>query len=196
MAAKWGRKPTALLSEVLLVICLFVIGGLSKKYADNPDGASQSLVYGDVAVMFLFQGFYSIAWTPLLYLYPPEIMNYSIRANGLAFSSFMLNALACVLVFVMPIGLANIGWKMYMVNGSWDIVIVILIAVYWVETKGKTLEEIDAIFEGEKHSSVPDVETVRKGEATVDVAVLEQEVAVIGQELHEEKGVSTAVKAA
>lgn len=44
--------------------------------------------------MFLFQGFYSIAWTPLLYLYPPEVMNYSIRANGLAFSYLMLNVLA------------------------------------------------------------------------------------------------------
>jgi hypothetical protein len=63
-------------------------------YADNPDGASNALVYGNVAVMFLFQGFYSIAWTPLLYLYPPEVMNYSIRANGLAFSSFSLNAFA------------------------------------------------------------------------------------------------------
>lgn len=94
LVAKWGRKPTALLTEVLLVICLFIIGGLSKMYADNPDGASRSVVYGDVAVMFLFQGFYSIAWTPLLYLYPPEVMNYSIRANGLAFSQFMLNALA------------------------------------------------------------------------------------------------------
>lgn len=94
LAAKWGRKPTALLSEILLIICLFIIGGLSKMYADNPNGASQSLVYGDVAVMFLFQGFYSIAWTPLLYLYPPEIMNYSIRANGLAVSYFMLNAFA------------------------------------------------------------------------------------------------------
>lgn len=75
----------------------------------------------------------------------------------------------------MPIGLTNIGWKMYMINGSWDIIIVVLIAVYWVETKGKTLEEIDAIFEGEKHSSVPDVETVRSGSATVDVAVIDQE---------------------
>ena len=77
-----------------MIICLFIIGGLSKLYADNPDGASQSLIYGDVAVMFLFQGFYSIAWTPLLYLYPPEVMNYSIRANGLAVSSFGLNAFA------------------------------------------------------------------------------------------------------
>jgi hypothetical protein len=48
--------------------------------------------------------------------------------------------------------------------------------VYWVETKGLTLEKIDAIFEGEKHSDVPDVETVRKGEATVDAVELEREV--------------------
>lgn len=62
--------------------------------ADNPTKASQSLIYGNVAVMFLFQGFYSIAWTPLLYLYPPEIMNYPIRANGLALSTLVFNALA------------------------------------------------------------------------------------------------------
>jgi hypothetical protein len=54
---------------------------------------------------------------------------------------------------------------------------------FWVETKGRTLEEIDALFEGEKHSSVPDVETVRTNKATIDVAAIEQE-------LHEEKLVS------
>jgi hypothetical protein len=93
----------------------------------------------------------------------------------------------------MPIGLNNIGWKMYMVNASWDIVIIGLIvsvssfaicllltsytkAVFWVETKGKTLEEIDAFFEGEKHSSVPDVELVRQGKAQVDVGAINVEV--------------------
>ena len=105
---------------------------------------------------------------------------------------------------------------MYMINGSWDIVIVVLIvsvalplpflcsplslyttyphthtskispypnailkksqAIYWVETKNKTLEEVDAIFEGSKHSSVPDVETGRKGEVVVDTKGLEEEV--------------------
>ena len=72
------------------------MGGLSKIYASNPKSASNELVHGNVAVMFLFQGFYAIAWTPLLYLYPPEIMNYSIRVNGLAFSSFVLNSFAYV----------------------------------------------------------------------------------------------------
>ncbi|KAF7541112.1 hypothetical protein G7054_g827 [Neopestalotiopsis clavispora] len=176
LAARWGRKPTALLTQSLLVICLFIIGGLSKMYADDPEGASSSLIYGDVAVMFLFQGFYSIAWTPLLFLYPPEVMNYSIRANGVALSQLGLNAFAMVLVFVMPIGLDNIGWKTYMINGSWDIIVIFLIAIFWIETKGKSLEEIDALFEGQKHSSVPDVEKVRLGVETIDVSKVEHQI--------------------
>jgi hypothetical protein len=32
-----------------------------------------------------------------------------------------------------------------------------------VETKGLTLEEVDKLFDGEKHSNVPDVEMVRHG---------------------------------
>jgi len=103
------------------------------------------------------------------------------------------NARRLVFVFIMPIGLANIGWKMYMVNASWDIVIVGLIvsspssgilhslisclkAFFWIETKGKTLEEIDVIFEGEKHSSVPDVEEVRLGKAEIDVGAINVQV--------------------
>ncbi|KAK3627125.1 hypothetical protein LTR22_022885 [Elasticomyces elasticus] len=175
LLSSWGRKPTAMMTQILLVICLFIIGGLSKIYADNGDSTSGSVVYGNVAVIFLFQGFYSVAWTPLLYLYPPEVMNYSIRATGLAFSQLMLNSLALVLVFVMPIGIANIGWKMYMVNAGWDIPIIAIIWYFWVETKGKTLEEIDAIFEGHKHSDVPDVELIRTGKATLDVSAIESQ---------------------
>jgi hypothetical protein len=103
----------------------------------------------------------------------------------------------------MPIALTNIGWKTYIINGSWDIVTLVLIvryptssdvvyfqsanadqAVYWVETKGKTLEEIDAIFEGEKHSSVPDIEDIRTGKKTVDVTQIELE-------LHDEIGLKS-----
>lgn len=48
-------------------------------------------------------------------------------------------------------------------------------AYYWVETKGRTLEEIDALFEGEKHSSVPDVELVRTGKEKLDLGLVEHQ---------------------
>ncbi|EFQ35398.1 uncharacterized protein GLRG_10542 [Colletotrichum graminicola M1.001] len=147
LVTAWGRRPTAIAGQSLLTACLFVIGGLSKVYSDNgPERTPTSLVYGNVAVIFLFQGFYSLAWTPITYLYPTEVMNYSIRAKGLAFSSLMLSSLTLLLVFIMPIALENIGWKMYIVNGSWDVIILLIVVIFWVETKGKTLEEVDAIF--------------------------------------------------
>ena len=63
----------------------------------------------------------------------------------------------------MPIALTNIGWKTYMANGAWDVVMLATIVYYWVETKGKTLEEINAVLEGKKHSDVPDLEMIYKG---------------------------------
>lgn len=44
-----------------------------------------------------------------------------------------------------------------------------------METKGLSLEEIDAIFEGHKHSNVPDVELVRTGKQALDVNAVEKE---------------------
>ncbi|OKP13941.1 hypothetical protein PENSUB_348 [Penicillium subrubescens] len=48
-------------------------------------------------------------------------------------------------------------------------------AYYWVETKGKTLEEIDALFEGEKHSSVPNIELLRRGEKELDADLVKEQ---------------------
>lgn len=73
----------------------------------------------------------------------------------------------------MPIALAHIGYKMYMINAVWDILQWIFLYFMWVETNGKTLEEIDEFFDGEKHSEVPDIVNVGKeslDEKTIIVA--------------------------
>lgn len=43
-----------------------------------------------------------------------------------------------------------------------------------METKDKTLEEVDDLFGG-KHTSVPDVELVREGKVAIDVDAVETE---------------------
>jgi hypothetical protein len=154
-----GRKTVALISTVALTVFLFIIGALTKVYGTS---TNTSGIYGTVAAVFLFQGAYSFGWTPLLYLYPPEVLNYPIRANGMGVFQFVLNATAVLIVFTMPVAISKLGWKLYMVNGAWDVVMVGMIAWFWVETKGRTLEEVDAIFEGEKHSDGVDLEVVYK----------------------------------
>lgn len=48
----------------------------------------------------------------------------------------------------MPLALTNIGWKMYEINAGWNVPFIVAVAYTWIETKGKTLEEIDAVIEG------------------------------------------------
>lgn len=51
-----------MLCQFSLIVMLYIIGGLSKMYADNTAAnitSSNALVYGNVACVFLFQGFYS-----------------------------------------------------------------------------------------------------------------------------------------
>jgi hypothetical protein len=147
-----GNSPSVLFHPALLT--------LSQVYGTS---TNTSGIYGTVAAIFLFQGAYSVGWTPLLYLYPPEVLNYPIRANGMGVFTFFLNGVALLCVFSFPFALEAMGWKTYMMNGSWDVLEVGFIWWYWVETKGKSLEEIDEVLEGKKHSDVPDLENIRTG---------------------------------
>lgn len=74
-------------------------------------------------------------------------------------------------MFAFPVGLEKIGWKVYMINGAWDILCFIWIYFYWVETKNKSLEEIDGLFDGEKHTSISDLLDVGNGKAEILVGV-------------------------
>ncbi|KAJ7758148.1 MFS sugar transporter-like protein [Mycena maculata] len=156
-----GRKATAIGSIGSLTIFLFLVGALTKIYGNS---SNTSGIYATVAMIFLFQGAYSFGWTPLLYVYPPEVLNYAIRANGMGVFQFALNGTALMAVFAFPFALANIGWKIYMINAAWDALEIPFVMWYWIETQGKTLEEIDELLDGVKHSNAPDLEKVMRGE--------------------------------
>lgn len=122
--------------------------------------ADQAGIIATVAAIFLFQGAYSFGWTPLLYLYPPEVLNYPIRAKGMGIFTFVLNGASLLCVFSFPFALESIGYKTYLANGMWDVLEVAFILFYWVETSGKTLEEIDAVLDVSKHSEAPNLEDI------------------------------------
>ncbi|KAL4939782.1 hypothetical protein BDV06DRAFT_224676, partial [Aspergillus oleicola] len=141
---KLGRRTLALLGTTLLTIFLFLIGILIKLFGTS---TNVSGIYGTVACMFLFMGSYSLAWTPLCYIYPPEVLNYPIRAQGMGLNAWVYFGFGLVFVFALPFALESMGWKTYIMNAGWNVALIAFIWFFWVETRGKTLEEIDAVFE-------------------------------------------------
>lgn len=101
-----------------------------------------------LVLIFIFELFYCIAFSPLPVAYSVDILPYSVRAKGMG--TYVLSTKAAVFVtqYVNPNGLKEIGWKFYFV---YVVILAIecFIAYGWfVETKGKALEEIAVIFDG------------------------------------------------
>lgn len=114
-------------------------------------------------MIFLYNGTYSFGITPLTVLYPPEVLSYQIRATGMALYTMTTKLSGLFVTMVFPFALDAIGWKTYIINASFDILMILFVIFYWVETRGLTLEEVDERFDGIKHSSVPDLEDVKRG---------------------------------
>jgi hypothetical protein len=59
---------------------------------------------------------------------------------------------------------------------------VVFVILVWVETRGLTLEEVDLVFDGVKHSDVPDLEAIKEGKEDLEIVdglfVTQQEVAM------------------
>lgn len=144
-----GRKGMLLGASCLMTFFLVLMAILSALYGDGSNTAASK---GMVAIIFLFLGAYSFAWTPLTFVYPIEILNFTQRAKGLAVGQMACYAFGFVNQYTTPIAMANIGWRYYAINAAWDVVICVIIWFYFVETKDLALEEVDELFDGQIHA--------------------------------------------
>lgn len=87
-----------------------------------------------------------------------------------------------LVTMAFPFAMAAIGWKTYIINASADVVMLVGVLWFWVETKGLTLEEVDKLFEGEKHSDVPDLKAVLDGEVELGGKIFKEEIIVPAKE--------------
>jgi hypothetical protein len=135
------------------------------------DGENKSGVYATVVMIFLFQGANSFGWVPLAVIYPVEVLNYSIRGNGFAAYSFVQNGLGLMVGFAAPSALGSWGYLTYLINAGFNCFELLFVVIFWVETKGKTLEEMDIIFDGEIHSNVTQLVETTTGEKGTEIII-------------------------
>lgn len=145
-----GRRLLWLLSTGIMLVGLSVVTGLSATFVKNP---SPVIGRATIAFLFVFFGGYGeshaymhasfelwlttdLAWSPLNSAYTVEVLNYQIRAKGLAAWTFTTYCSLSFNTWVNPIALEALGWKYYPVSIA---VLVYLFVVIWFtypETKG------------------------------------------------------------
>jgi MFS family permease len=113
----------------------------------GPDNVSPSLAAGALSAYFLFSTNYMFTYTPLQTVIPAEALETTMRAKGLALSNVITGAMGFLNQFAGPIALGNIGYKYIFVFVAWDFVEAILWYLFGVEAQGRTLEELEWVYE-------------------------------------------------
>ncbi|ODN86318.1 glucose transporter [Cryptococcus wingfieldii CBS 7118] len=167
---KVGRRLPLIFGNILSGTCFAVATALAKQFSDGKGSRGQGI--GFVIVIYIYNFFFSSCIGPLSWIYPVEIMNTAIRAKATA----MVNMAAWISNFmigqVSPKAFADIGWKYYLVFCVCSFTNAITFYLFFPETRGRTLEEMDMYFR-EMNLIVP----LTKGVGRIDVKERERELA-------------------
>ncbi|KAI9162823.1 lactose permease [Paramyrothecium foliicola] len=150
---KVGRRPMLIIVNIVCGLCWIgvIVPASIANITDVDDEAQTSAVSPNVsramlAMVYIFQICYSTGWTPMQALYPVEVLSYEIRAKGMAFSGLFTNFALLSNQFGVPVALADIYWRTYIVFCVWCFVQATALYFLVPETKNRTLEELDRIF--------------------------------------------------
>ena len=108
---------------------------------------NQNAANAMLAFIFIFGACFSTGITPLQALYPVEVLSFEQRAKGMAFSSLCVNAAGLLNNYAWPIALKKIGWHTYIIFLIWCAIQFTVFYFFFPETRRRTLEEMDKIFE-------------------------------------------------
>ncbi|PSS37449.1 hypothetical protein PHLCEN_2v656 [Hermanssonia centrifuga] len=157
---RFGRRPLLMISAAGLSTCFIITSILLST-------GSKGAAFGATAMVFIFQIFLGIGFLPIPWLYPAEITTTRIRARGSAISSFFNWMCVFAVVKITPIGafdhvhcpanaehnpsahsaINNIGWRIFIPFAIFNACWVPLVYLFFPETKGLELEDIDHIFD-------------------------------------------------
>ena len=139
---------------------LQINGALPLAYPNNKNHASD---YACIVFIFFFSFGYSIGFGPNAWVYGTEVRSLSpspqitptnnpkifptyIRAKGINICASAGAIGSIVVGQFFPVGIQNIGSKTYFIFFAINVASMIIMIIWYPETKGKTLEEMDGLF--------------------------------------------------
>ncbi|KAG5722990.1 High-affinity glucose transporter [Termitomyces sp. T112] len=138
-----GRKKPLVFGAGSFV-CTFSI--LAAIVATNPVDSplsNQTAQRAGIAMIFLTSVMFSLSFGPVSWVLASEVFPTHARALGTMVATCCNWAFNTMIGQVAPIGMDKVGWKFYMLFVALNLVDMIIIAIFFPETKGKTLEEMN-----------------------------------------------------
>ncbi|KIV79775.1 hypothetical protein PV11_07321 [Exophiala sideris] len=140
---KFGRRKLLSISMFCLSIIFAVMAAMTATYEKTGSKASS---YTMLTFIFLFGIVFSFAWTPMQPVYPAEVLENQMRARGIAFFGFNAGLAGFINTIAGQVALDNISYNFYTFYAILDFLLFIVIYFFFVETKKRTMEELESVF--------------------------------------------------
>ncbi|KAF5603525.1 lactose permease [Fusarium pseudocircinatum] len=139
-----GRRKMLMGSCLGMSIALAIVAATAAEYERSGSTPSSS---ASIAFIFIFGVVFAVGFTPMQPIYPAEVLANDQRANGMMVFMITSGCAGFVNTFAAPVAMKNIRYWFYVFFVFWDLFEFTIIYFFFVETKGRTLEELTAVFE-------------------------------------------------
>jgi len=137
-----GRKNFLLFALLSMPICLGILAGIQ-----SPVRKTHSETHAGIAIIILFRWCYALGMTPGEQVYGVEMLPHAVRAKGWAFASLCATAGLFASTYASPVALKNLGYRYYYVFIGLDLMWFLVVLFVYPETAGRTVEEMETIFQ-------------------------------------------------
>ncbi|WVW85908.1 hypothetical protein I302_107946 [Kwoniella bestiolae CBS 10118] len=140
-----GRKPPLLLGSIVNTISHIIVGVMIAKFSGNWE-AHQGPAWVGVAFILVFMFSFGLGWSPVPWAMPAEVHSSSRRAKGVAITTCCNWLFNFIIGVITPPMIQNIKFGTFFFFAAFSFLSALWTWFFCPETKGKTLEEMDAIF--------------------------------------------------
>jgi sugar porter (SP) family MFS transporter len=153
---KLGRRFILISGAILMALSMLIIGGTMGVHGytnfNETTGIVQVIIpnrtasYVIIAFVYIFVASFSFSWGPTAWVYCTEIFPLSMRSKGTSITTAAQWGANCIISFLVPVLLENVTFGTYLIFGTFCVAMGILTFLFYPETKGKSLEDMDLVF--------------------------------------------------
>ncbi|CAI6091874.1 unnamed protein product [Clonostachys chloroleuca] len=144
MIERIGRRDSLFAGAFLMGSYMLMVAILTVKFPPDPTKGLTSSSIASLTMIYLEAMSYNISWGPVPWTYMGEIFPNRIREAGIAIGTSTQWLFNCVLSLATPYAVKNLGWKTFLMFGIFNYALVVFVFFFIKETKGKSLEEMEA----------------------------------------------------
>ncbi|KAI0219249.1 hypothetical protein L0F63_001456 [Massospora cicadina] len=160
---QWGRRKTLIAGAMIMAVGMGVVGAVIGTYGTAAIENNMTVIkmsstlasYSVIVFIYVFVAGFAFSWGPIAWIYPGEIFPMRVRSKGISITTASNWGFNYIVSLCSPMLMDKITWGLYLIFAAFCIIMTVAVYLFYPETRGYSLEEIDAMFNNRVNARNP-----------------------------------------